>query len=373
MGISKRDLGWFCAIALVVLFGNWKEAESGGRNPAVCTTPEFFKADANGDGSLDITDPLVLLLYLFQGGQAPVCFAQEENPDLAATVADLQADVDSMRAELAGVADNLPTAESVATELISNHFDSLPRGPQGQTGPPGPQGEQGEGFGTEEVAILSHMNIVDDGCETLLISGVNVQIVNGMDDTETTNCLGNLILGYNEDDFDANTNDRSGSHNLIIGPEHTYSNYGGLVAGFHNTASGPFASVSGGEFNTASGGTSSVGGGGNNTAGGEFAATVSGGEFNTANGEYASTVSGGSNNTASGGQSSVSGGYGNTAGANFSSVSGGRGNAAIGEWSSVNGGGDNTASGARSSVGGGENRSALEDDDWRAGNLLEDN
>ena len=134
MRISKKDLGWFCAIVLVALLGNWKEAKSGAKNPAACKTPETFKADANGDGKLDITDPLQVLRYLFQGGEAPVCFAQEEDPGVAASLAALQADVETIRTELAGVQGSLPTVEDVATELITNHLDSLPQAPAGNNG-----------------------------------------------------------------------------------------------------------------------------------------------------------------------------------------------------------------------------------------------
>ena len=67
---------------------------------------------------------------------------------------------------------------------------------------------------------LEHMSIVflDDGfgnmIETVRFTGVNVQIVNGLDDTETINGAGNLIVGYNEPPNDA---DRTGSHNLVGG------------------------------------------------------------------------------------------------------------------------------------------------------------
>jgi hypothetical protein len=82
---------------------------------------------------------------------------------------------------------------------------------------------------------------------------------------------------------------RGSSHNLIVGPEHTYSSYGGLVAGWYNAVTAAFTSVSGGEQNTASGGSG-------NLVNGNYA-TVSGGGANTAFGEEAS-VSGGQNNTA---------------------------------------------------------------------------
>ena len=43
--------------------------------------------------------------------------------------------------------------------------------------------------------LLTHFSRVDDDIH---ITGANLHIVNGMGDTETTNSLGNLIIGYNE-------------------------------------------------------------------------------------------------------------------------------------------------------------------------------
>src|SRR5205085_5001627 len=64
--------------------------------------------------------------------------------------------------------------------------------------------------------------------------GCNVHIQSGAGSTSgAVNGLGNLIVGYNEN---PNTPlDRSGSHNLVVGAFHTYSSYGGLVAGSFNT------------------------------------------------------------------------------------------------------------------------------------------
>ena len=170
--------------------------------------------------------------------------------------------------------------------------------------------------------------------ETVLISGANLQVVSGEGSTEApVNGTGNIIVGYDEN---TSSDDKSGSHNLVIGWGHTYSSHGGIVVGNNNaitkrcssilggrnnTASGEFSSVSGGYENTASGTFSSVSGGYENTAS-EFYSSISGGYENTASG-YGSSVSGGDNNVAFGWRSSVSGGYFNTAlGAN-SSVSGG--------------------------------------------------
>ncbi|NQT21686.1 MAG: hypothetical protein HQ592_18415, partial [Planctomycetes bacterium] len=186
-------------------------------------------------------------------------------------------------------------------------------------------------------------------------SGVNVRIVNGTGTTDgTVNGLGNLIVGHNE--LRGSGDDRSGSHNIVVGRWQNFTSYGGLVAGHYNTISGQYASVSGGSGNTASGNGSSVSGGMLNGASGPQS-SVSGGVANTASG-YESSVSGGSGNTASGNSSSVSGGEANTTSGYGSSVGGGSNNAASGGQSSVSGGAYNTASGPGSSASGGLNNTA---------------
>jgi len=153
--------------------------------------------------------------------------------------------------------------------------------------------------------------------------------------------LGNLIVGYNESILISPAPDRTGSHNLVVGPSHAYSSIGGFVAGARNQVLDLYASVSGGVGNVASGRISSVSGGSDNEASGIL-----------------SSVGGGMQNEASGPDSSVSGGEGNGARGAISSVSGGRGN---------------SASGFASSVSGGRIRTAPENFNWAAGNLLEKN
>jgi hypothetical protein len=114
------------------------------------------------------------------------------------------------------------------------------------------------------------------GQATVRFSGVNVQVVSGTGTTDgPVNGAGNLIVGYNERRGDGN-DVRTGSHNLIVGQQHSYSAFGGLVAGILNTISANYASVSGGFRNTASGAAASVSGGVGNTASGDVA-SVSGG------------------------------------------------------------------------------------------------
>ena len=155
--------------------------------------------------------------------------------------------------------------------------------------------------------FLQYMEVIeiDDGfgnmIPTISFHGANVRIVNGSGSTDgAVDGTGNLIVGYNELRLSPEPNDRSGSHNLVVGKEHNFNSFGGLVAGLRNTLSANHSSVSGGRDNTASG--------------------------------YYSSVSGGSSNTASGSRSSVSGGAANTASGSRSSVSGGLSRTVSGDW-----------------------------------------
>ena len=171
--------------------------------------------------------------------------------------------------------------------------------------------EQGQTGLAQRVAaledLLKHFSREDN---EVFLTGANLHLVNGLDATQTTNGLGNLIVGYNElrELIIEGENIRTGSHNVVVGQEHDFSRFGGLVVGIANTISGDFATVSGGQLNTASGNLSSVSGGGGSVIVGEDAEAVLG---NTASGDFA-VVSGGQLNTASGMGSTVSGGVGIT-------------------------------------------------------------
>jgi hypothetical protein len=256
----------------------------------------------------------------------------------------------------------------------------------------------------------------------IYITGANLHIRNGTGSTDETapNGLGNLIVGYNEEHPDGNV--RTGSHNVVVGWEHNYPGYAGMVVGRYNTISSRCSSVIGGYANTANGWYGSVLGGWHNTSigtgstiaggrsneavgsfslaaggGGELlsagnmayahysailggtknvtgdpiskdftlgeASTVSGGSENETTGKN-SSISGGQNNNAIGDYSSITGGgdpdplYGNTASGPYSTILGGRENEASGKGAAVSGGGINTASGDYSSVSGGSRNSA---------------
>lgn len=268
--------------------------------------------------------------------------------------------------------------------------------------------------------------------DTIILQGCNLEINNGTGKTDKVNGLGNLVIGYDKAPTTPEVpKKKTGSHNLVVGDEHAYSSYGGIVAGTQNQisapgasviggrlnqATAPYASVTGGQYGVASGGASSVTGGWNNQAranfctvagGGNNVATepgddpdeadevasftaayssVAGGEGNFARGYY-SVVSGGSGNETFGAFSSVSAGQGNRAGGDLSSVSGGSGNeaqnvhasvsggrqnVASGSGAAVSGGKSNVASGQESVVSGGLEREAAGEVDWAAGSLLED-
>jgi hypothetical protein len=131
----------------------------------------------------------------------------------------------------------------------------------------------------------------------VLFEGVNVHIRSGDGTTAGSVRRGNLVVGYNEEpEGGLGSRDRIGAHNIIVGPGHRFTEFGGIVAGDSNEISGHSASVTGGQFNTASGNYASVSGGQFNTASGNYA-SVSGGQFNTASGNYAS-VSGGNDRSA---------------------------------------------------------------------------
>ncbi len=200
---------------------------------------------------------------------------------------------------------------------------------------------------------------VDDDA---VFSGCNVQINNGegstatKDGTETEDGTGNLIIGYNENTLEY---DRTGSHNLVVGMDHGYSSWGGIVAGHQNQIIGEYSSVTSGFFNVASGTGSSVSGGSQNKSLANFS-SISGGNLNEASG-VGSSITGGQVNKAKGGLSTVNGGSSNEAIGLRSSVNGGGGNKASGPWSSVSGGELNEAGGHVSSVSGGQNNTAVAD------------
>ena len=230
--------------------------------------------------------------------------------------------------------------------------------------------------------ILQYVRVIDQpgtdinslAYPQVIITGANVLIQSGSrlatDDRDTQgkpSGLGNLVVGYNETPSGLQTQERHGSHNLIVGSQHRYDSVGGVVAGLRNTISGYFTTVSGGRDNYAEGYYTSVSGGLMNHSK-DFLSSISGGYNNSASGgrwcgpdaicDGAASVSGGGGNVVNGPFSSISGGYANTASGPFTSVSGGGGNVATGPKASVSGGQINHADGEFTSVSGGYNHVA---------------
>lgn len=222
-----------------------------------------------------------------------------------------------------------------------------------------------------KTASMSALTDPNTNHPTVRFTGVNVQIVNGLNATNgnpanpisptgVVNGLGNLIIGYNELG-NSQGETRSGSHNLVLGVRNTYTSFGGIVAGLDNSIQAGFASVLGGETNRA-------------TA--NFA-VVQNGQTNTASGSP-SSITGGSNNTTIGGLSVIVGGQFNatSVGISFgllSTIIGGRSNGTSGTFSTVIGGQSNTATAQYSPVSGGQSRTASGNHDWVAGTLFQDN
>jgi hypothetical protein len=205
-------------------------------------------------------------------------------------------------------------------------------------------------------AILPYIEYEASGINekpTIQISGANLQVVDGEGKTEVMNGAGNVIIGYDE-----GSRHETGSHNLVLGVEQSYSSYGSLLGGYRNNSMSPFTALFG-ENNRAAGLAASAIGGFDNQALGERS-SVTGGEANTAAGE-ASTVSGGQVNDASGLRASISGGKGNDAQGENASVSAGRYNEAEAPFASVSGGISNHAAGTYSSILGGKELTATEE------------
>jgi hypothetical protein len=275
---------------------------------------------------------------------------------------------------------------------------------------------QGQAIGQlqqQNTALQATLGCMSKSGNDVFFTGCNVHVRSGSGATDgELNGLGNLVIGYNEDAVSLGAEQssaREGSHNLIVGPGHSYTSYGGLVAGRLNSVHGSNSSVTGGGNNIAFGFATSISGGRDNRTNGGYThvaggasnaafmgvSSILGGEGNQTSGAYSTisgglqnrtdgfsqhtSITGGSNNYTHGMVSSITGGSNNITYAGFSSISGGTGNT-TGDWgcmhcfahSTVTGGSGNRAAGTASSVSGGLNRTSPDAYDWAGGGLLED-
>jgi hypothetical protein len=220
----------------------------------------------------------------------------------AQTLKDLQRDVDTLQKQVAKLQDQNATQNKVLTQISSvvNSQTQLITALQQQN-----------------ATLQAVLGCMSKAGTEVYFTGCNVHIVSGAGATEApVNGLGNLIVGYNEDGDGAKT----GSHNLVVGPGHSYTSFGGLVAGRRNSVLGEYSSVTGGDGNQATGRMASVSGGNGNRAWGG-ASSIVGGAINTASGEN-STISGGYGNVADGPGSSVGGGLNRIAASRFNWTAG---------------------------------------------------
>jgi hypothetical protein len=110
-----------------------------------------------------------------------------------------------------------------------------------------------------------------------MFSSINVQVVSGSGATDgTVNGEGNLVVGYAEN---PGARGQTGSNNLIVGSANGWTSYGGLVGGYADQATGPYATAFGTK-NTAQGHASFVAGQQNKATG--RSSSILGGDGNVA-------------------------------------------------------------------------------------------
>lgn len=89
---------------------------------------------------------------------------------------------------------------------------------------------------------------VDAEANAVRFVGANVYVQSGSGETwGEPNGLGNLIVGYDEPNEYEEYDNKTGSHNLVVGPEHSYAGTGGVVFGHRSTVSGEGNSALGGD------------------------------------------------------------------------------------------------------------------------------
>jgi hypothetical protein len=161
------------------------------------------------------------------------------------------------------------------------------------------------------IADLLAVVTVDLPAATLTITGVNVYVQSGSGTTDDGGApvgLGNLVLGYDEGSADG-SDLKTGSHNLVIGPEHSYTGVGGIVAGEDNWLLADHSAILAGNKNEVSGPYSAALSGKNHVVSGDGAAVIAG-DSNVVSSSWGVVV-GGYTNTTAGFKSVIVGGSSN--------------------------------------------------------------
>jgi hypothetical protein len=169
--------------------------------------------------------------------------------DSAASVVALREEVTNLRNALAEMAKN----EAALLLVINNRLNTL------ETSPPS------SGSTNPALTELAKYVKVEPGTINgltgphVIFHHANVHVESGTAPTAVPG-LGNLIVGYNEMPTIQGWS-RAGSHNLIVGPSHSFSSTAGAVFGISNVISAEHATILGGNQNRAGGASSSILGG----------------------------------------------------------------------------------------------------------------
>jgi hypothetical protein len=266
-----------------------------------------------------------LALFLALAGGTAYAAGKIQSSDIAAgavTTANLaQRSVTSGKLAIGAVSENQIADEAVGLQQISTTARTALAGAQGPKGEAGPMGETGPaGTSTDSAELERRLSALETANEelgaelasattkvtalettfsgvsregtTLNFTGMNLQLTNGEASDETTNGLGNLFVGQNDE-----PGPQTGSGGIIVGERgETFTGWDSMIVGNHNTVSGgdSFVASTGSTAGQAGG---MVLGGWENLASGVYA-TVVGGIHNTASGSF-STERGGSEQTVS--------------------------------------------------------------------------
>jgi len=206
--------------------------------------------------------------------------------DIETDLANLDAEVDGIDSDLASLSGEVDSIDSDLASL-SDEVDDIEPG----------------------IADLSTYLSVDTSTDTVLIDGANLQVVSGSGSTSgTVNGLGNVLIGYDEDSGD----DKSGSHNLVMGRYHSYASYGSIVHGYnHSITSGGLDSATLGGLGASISARGSVAVSGvYGVLDDEYAATMGGYGAEIGSGGVYSVAISGAYPTANHGSAVVLGGYG---------------------------------------------------------------
>ena len=221
--------------------------------------------------------------------------------------------------------------------------------------------------------LASHLSFVDSS-STFHLEAANLQVSNG-GSAYLNNGLGNLIIGMNGEEEYVDSVGRGGSHNLVIGEGHAYSNSHGILHGFNATLTDRYAAVIGGANNRVDGAYGvAISGSGNTLSDGAHYAVAAGGRDNMVYADYSAAISG-LRSVVQGAYSAAISGNDNLIAppAIYAASLAGKDNTVIGPHSVTVAGADNVVDGLRSLVLGGRENQTWDSDAAILGGVRNDN